>query len=326
MIADHFSRCEKHFTSFTLPLDAQISETITKGASPSLLDKFDKAETLWNTFSEAYLNFLPIFPQLDTEQRITTINGQLLPHLKDLIVQLHDFQLHIVLIMATEQSLIHRTVKESKAWIKPLIVLSLVLAIFLCWLSCRLILSPLNILVETMTRIQKGVTTARFKYTSNNEMGYLAITFNAMVMQLHESIETQSKTQVALEKNQRLLSDFFEFAPDSIILIDSNGIIKRVNHSTETLFGWERNELIGRKFRSLIASTFSNLTENNPEEILHQVLLDFRGASGSKIQLTKKDGSNFEGEINFKTMDTEDGPLIAASIRDIGHREPDEIT
>ena len=157
-------------------------------------------------------------------------------------------------------------------------------------------------------------------------MGYLAITFNAMVMQLHESIETQSKTQVALEKNQRLLSDFFEFAPDSIILIDSNGIIKRVNHSTETLFGWERNELIGRKFRSLIASTFSNLTENNPEEILHQVLLDFRGASGSKIQLTKKDGSNFEGEINFKTMDTEDGPLIAASIRDIGHREPDEIT
>ena len=215
MIADHFSRCEKHFTSFTLPLDAQISETITKGASPSLLDKFDKAESLWNTFSEAYLNFLPIFPQLDTEQRITTINGQLLPHLKDLIVQLHDFQLHIVLIMATEQSLIHRTVKESKAWIKPLIVLSLVLAIFLCWLSCRLILSPLNILVETMTRIQKGVTTARFKYTSNNEMGYLAITFNAMVMQLHESIETQSKTQVALEKNQRLLSDFFEFAPDS---------------------------------------------------------------------------------------------------------------
>lgn len=254
---------------------------------------------------------------MESEPKIRMINTQLLPRLKTTIVKLHEFQLAIIQAMADDQSEIHESISKSSAFIKPLLITGVILATFLCWLSVRLVIKPINKLVDTMERIQKGVTTTRFSYSGKDEMGYLALTFNDMVTRLHNSITEATKTKEALEKNQRLFQELFEFAPDSIIMINGNGVIQRANQHTEILFGCKREWLIGKRFDTLLADSIPTDSETD----LAHVFMDYIGSSRTQIRMQRKDGVEFLAEINFKAMETENGPYIAASIREFELRE-----
>src|SRR3982751_3378318 len=46
--------------------------------------------------------------------------------------------------------------------------------------------------------------------------------------------------------------DILEAAPDGVLLLDSEGMIRLVNRQTEQLFGYPRSELLGRPATMLI--------------------------------------------------------------------------
>src|SRR5262249_27514771 len=54
---------------------------------------------------------------------------------------------------------------------------------------------------------------------------------------------------VAHERNIRAL---VEGAPNGIVVVDEYGIIRTVNRSAETLFGYERSQLLGQKIELLV--------------------------------------------------------------------------
>ncbi len=308
LVNHHLSLCEEH-----LKLIEPDSEGVPDSDPTSM---FREAQKEWIKLSILYKNYLDSYDTLEPELQIESINTKLLPGLKTTIVRLHDFQLATIQAMAEDQIQIHDAISKSQSWIKPLLFTGIIILTLLCWLAIRLVIKPINMLVETMVRIQKGLTTARFTYTGKDEMGYLALTFNDMVTKLHNSVTQANTAKAALEKNQRLFEDLYEFAPDSIIMIDSNGIIQRANQHTEILFGCNREWIVGKKFEALL--TEENKTESGPD--FAHIFLDYLNSSRNQIRLKRKDGVEFNAEINFKAMETDSGPYIAASIREFDLR------
>jgi len=114
-------------------------------------------------------------------------------------------------------------------------------------------------------------------------------------------------------------SALLESAPDGMIVSDENGDIVLVNSQTESLFGYPREELIGRKIDMLV-----------PEEI-RDIHPDYRAkfyadpkrlSMGSKNDFLgiAKDGKKIPVDISLSPIKTDEGLLVVASVRDISER------
>lgn len=67
-------------------------------------------------------------------------------------------------------------------------------------------------------------------------------------MQNHELRDTYS----ALEESRNRYADLYDFAPIAYCTLDTNGLILELNLTAATLFGREREQVIGRPFTSLV--------------------------------------------------------------------------
>ncbi|MGP0005994.1 MAG: response regulator [Acidimicrobiales bacterium] len=101
------------------------------------------------------------------------------------------------------------------------------------------------------------------------------------------------------------LIGLLDAAPDAIIAIDEAGLIVLVNAQAERLFGYRREELIGRPVEPLVPIA-------DPK---------FRpSAIGLEMPGRRQNGSEFAASISVSTMATETGLLISATIRDASER------
>ena len=117
-------------------------------------------------------------------------------------------------------------------------------------------------------------------------------------------------------KFQQLL----ESAPDAIVGVGRGGRIELVNSQTERLFGYTRAELIGQPIESLVPARYRRGHE------LHRdgYMLDPRTRPmGANLDLygLRRDGREFPAEISLSSIETEDGLLATAAIRDITDRK-----
>ena len=107
-----------------------------------------------------------------------------------------------------------------------------------------------------------------------------------------------------------------EAAPDGILAVDARGHIVVVNAQIERLFGYPRDELIGRPVEMLVPEATRAVHrehraryERNP----------YRRPMGAGMQLAGRrgDGTEFPIEISLNAVATDRGVLFAASVRDI---------
>jgi protein-histidine pros-kinase len=100
---------------------------------------------------------------------------------------------------------------------------------------------------------------------------------------------------------------FLEAAPDAVMIFDSNGRIVLVNSRMESLFGYSRVELVGQSLELLVpqgralTTTFVCMSFNTPAR--------------------RKDQSEFVAEISLSPIESPEGRLFAAAIRDVSERE-----
>lgn len=110
--------------------------------------------------------------------------------------------------------------------------------------------------------------------------------------------------------------EFVEAAPDANVFVDRRGRIILVNAQAEELFGHLRNDLIGRSVRVLI-----------PERFRDRVPIPGT-AGGADMQRSvqrramaivglRRDGTEFPAEISLCALETDEGPIYAAAIRDV---------
>jgi len=127
----------------------------------------------------------------------------------------------------------------------------------------------------------------------------------------------------AVRKQVEPLRAFFECATDGIVAVDRTGRIVLANPRAEALFGYEREELPGRRLELLI-----------PDRARHvhaQYLADYFArprtrSMGLGLTLTgrRKDGTEFPVEISLAHLPDETGGLAMALVTDVSERVAQE--
>jgi len=126
------------------------------------------------------------------------------------------------------------------------------------------------------------------------------------------------------EQAQRYLQ-LLDTAPDAIVVLGQDGLIRLVNIQTERLFGYERAELLGRHLETLIPE---RLRRGHAERVANFFTNPGARAMGSGLELfaRRKDGSELPIEVSLSPLRTGDGITVSAAIRDISLRKELEAT
>ncbi|MGC2414768.1 MAG: PAS domain S-box protein [Stellaceae bacterium] len=114
-----------------------------------------------------------------------------------------------------------------------------------------------------------------------------------------------------------------EAAPDAMVVVNEAGVIILLNLQAEKQFGYPRDELVGQPVKNIIPDGFAERLVaddlRSPEDALAQQI-------GTGIELTgrRKDSSEFPIELMLSPLESAEGILVTAAVRDISVRKAAE--
>ncbi|MDX2530941.1 MULTISPECIES: SpoIIE family protein phosphatase [Streptomyces] len=114
-----------------------------------------------------------------------------------------------------------------------------------------------------------------------------------------------------------------EAAPDAMVIVDDAGTVRLVNAQTETLFGYRREDLLGRPVEMLIPGRFRAQHGVHRDGYVGTRQVRPMGA-GLELHGLRRDGSEFPVEISLSPLETADGLLVSAAVRDVSERKAAE--
>jgi PAS domain S-box-containing protein len=108
-------------------------------------------------------------------------------------------------------------------------------------------------------------------------------------------------------------------APDAMVIVDDRGTIVLVNEQTERLFGYQGAELIGKPVDVLVPPGVRGQHAAHRQSYLADPRYRRMG-SGLELSGVRQDGSEFPVEISLSPLETDQGMLVSAAIRDTSDR------
>ena len=114
-----------------------------------------------------------------------------------------------------------------------------------------------------------------------------------------------------------------EAAPDAMVVVNAGGEIVLLNVQAEEQFGYRRDELVGQQVKNIIPEGFAERliadgTRTAAEALAQQI------GTGIELSGRRKDGTEFPIEIMLSPLESADGILVTAAIRNITVRKDAE--
>jgi PAS domain S-box-containing protein len=121
------------------------------------------------------------------------------------------------------------------------------------------------------------------------------------------------------QRAEARFAGLLEAAPDAMVCVDADGRIALVNAQTERLFGYSRDELAGQPVEILVPDA---VREAHPGHRAGYVADPRPRPMGAGMELAgrRRDGTTFPAEISLSAIDTEQGILVSAAVRDVTQR------
>ena len=133
--------------------------------------------------------------------------------------------------------------------------------------------------------------------------------------------EDAEKRLAQMEKKYHGL---LEAAPDAMVVVNQSGEIVLLNVQAGRQFGYRRDELIGEKITIIIPEGFAERLIADGQRSAEDALAQQIG-TGIELIGRRKDGSEFPIELMLSPLESDDGILVTAAIRDIDTRKSIEF-
>ena len=127
----------------------------------------------------------------------------------------------------------------------------------------------------------------------------------------YRDVTKHRQAQRKLRESERKYRTLFDASNDAIFIHNMDGVIQDVNAETSALFGFSREELIGKPIHELHPPSALDTARNALEEI------DEKGSVRFQILCARRDGSQFWGEISASLLQLDGKVAIQGLIRDI---------
>ena len=114
-----------------------------------------------------------------------------------------------------------------------------------------------------------------------------------------------------------------EAAPDAMVVVNQRGEIVLLNVQAEKQFGYRRDELVGQQVTNIIPQGFAERLIADDSRTAAEALAQQIG-TGIELSARRKDGSEFPIEIMLSPLESLEGVLVTAAIRDISVRKAAE--
>jgi PAS domain S-box-containing protein len=148
----------------------------------------------------------------------------------------------------------------------------------------------------------------RTAYTASRDPSGNLRGFSVISRDLTESTESGAKYRGLMEA-----------APDAMVVVNQAGAIVLLNVQAEKQFGYRRDELLGQKVTNIIPEGFAERLIADDLRSSEDALAQQIG-TGIELNALRKDGSEFPIEIMLSPLESPEGTLVTAAIRDISVR------
>jgi len=135
-----------------------------------------------------------------------------------------------------------------------------------------------------------------------------------------QDITGRKATEEKVRSSEERFRGLMESAPDAMVIVGANGRIVLVNRQTEQLFGYDRDELLGQPVEILIPEQFRSRHAAHRTGFVDDPKVRPMGA-GLELFGVRRDGTEFPVEISLSPMETDEGRLVSAAVRDITERK-----
>lgn len=124
----------------------------------------------------------------------------------------------------------------------------------------------------------------------------------------------------ALRKSEAAFGALLETVAHGVVGVDQSGVIRLVNAKAEQMFGYTREELLGRSLEMLLPERFRGIHTVHRRNYLEQPRSRSMGL-GLDLSARRKDGTEFPAEISLSHVNVEDSTMVLSLITDITERK-----
>jgi PAS domain S-box-containing protein len=133
----------------------------------------------------------------------------------------------------------------------------------------------------------------------------------------------RAKAEEALQQSEEKYRGLLEAAPDGMVVVNQGGEIVLLNAKAERQFRYSRDELLGQKVTNIIPEGFAERLIADGTHTVAEAQAQQVG-TGIEHYGRRKDGTEFPIEIMLSPLESTEGILVTAAIRDITVRKEAE--
>ena len=152
-------------------------------------------------------------------------------------------------------------------------------------------------LFVSINTVRNHIANILGKLQANSRLEAVAVAVQHGLVEMRADLGSLGMTRLA----DSTLLGLLDAVPDAMLAVNEAGLIVLVNAQAERLFGYRREDLIGRPVELLVPIADPNFPPY---------------ATGLQMAGRRKDGSEFPASVSVSTMAADTGLLISATIRD----------
>ena len=182
----------------------------------------------------------------------------------------------------------------------------------------------LDLLEDMDSQRRSGDFSEKVHVEPHTEVGQIAAEYNRVLDRVTSEIEERQAAKDALVHSERRTRLIIDTALDGVISIDAEGRITDWNQQAEKIFGWSRDEALGRDLGSTIIP--SQHQEAHQRGLAHYLATGEGRVLNKRIEISaiRRDGREFPVELAVSPLQIGGQTSFSAFVRDITERKKGE--